>query len=174
MLKNLSYNPVQHYLPRDMKERCIELDMQDYWKEWENVRLSDVSRQLSVGIYEFFDLNQDMLVETLCKNRIINQYPFRPPGLKEYFESPEKHMSPYGVCDHYTQIIHQYRHLLFDPAHSYVIVVCEITKKEQPETGGWRWRKWGPYIGNHHISYEYLYDEPEVESVYCYRIFEIE
>lgn len=82
-------------------------------------------------------------------------------------------IGPYGVCDTYDQILEQCPELKDDPARAFVIFLCKVSKDDQPSSGGWRWHKWGEYIGTHKPECEYLYDEPVVEAVFCYHIYEI-
>lgn len=79
--------------------------------------------------------------------------------------------SEYGVCDDYRQILEQCPDILSSD-RQFVITLAEMCKSDQPDWGGWRWHKWGPYIGVHEPQCEYLYDEPEIEQVYCYHIYE--
>ena len=37
----------------------------------------------------------------------------------------------------------------------------------------WRWHKWGPYIGTKEPKCEYLYDEPEIDKVVIFELYEI-
>jgi hypothetical protein len=48
--------------------------------------------------------------------------------------------------------------------------LTEVRKDDQPKQGGWRWHKWGPYIGTHEKQFEYLADEEGIERVFCYHI----
>jgi len=42
-----------------------------------------------------------------------------------------------------------------------------------PSAGGWRWHKWGPYIGGGKPKCEYLDDETGFDDgVYCYHVYE--
>ena len=89
---------------------------------------------------------------------------------------------PYGVCDTPEQLLNIYD---FEKnERKLVIALTPIYKKDQPPEEGWRWHKWGPYIGNKRKMcncyprfsipvYEYLYDEPNVDLVYCFHIYEI-
>ena len=47
---------------------------------------------------------------------------------------------------------------------------------QEPGEGGWRWHKWGPYIGKHDIQCEYLADEDlsdiDQKYVVVFHIFE--
>ena len=38
---------------------------------------------------------------------------------------------------------------------------------------GWRWHKWGPYIGTQDPQCEYLADEPEIKEVFVYRFIQL-
>jgi len=49
-----------------------------------------------------------------------------------------------------------------------------IRKDLEPTDGGWRWHKWGEYIGTQNPQMEYIHDEPEIEKVYVYHIYELE
>jgi hypothetical protein len=79
----------------------------------------------------------------------------------------------YGVCDNYNQVLSEC-HLLVESDRKFVMSVTPILKSKQEERGGWRWHKWGPYIGIQKRSgCEYLYDEPDIEKVFCYHIIEL-
>lgn len=80
----------------------------------------------------------------------------------------------YGVADNYEQILEYYSSKVNDPKHNYVILLSEVRKDKQPSEHGWRWHKWGKYIGTQNPQYEYLYDEENIEKVYCYLICEVE
>ena len=79
--------------------------------------------------------------------------------------------SNYGVCDNYQQILEQCP-MLKESNRQFFITIKSVKKKEQSDWGGWRWHKWGAYIGTHEITTEYLYDEPIVEEVFVYHIYE--
>ena len=82
--------------------------------------------------------------------------------------------SPYGVCDEIEQVLTRYDKFLNDPDKKYCVSFTKISKSEQSESGGWRWHKWGEYIGTKTPQCEYLYDEGEdITEVYCYHIYEI-
>lgn len=78
----------------------------------------------------------------------------------------------YGVCDDWTQIIERWPEILTDPRRL-IITVTEVRRDEQPSDGGWRWHKWGEYIGTHEPQYEYLYDEEDIDRVFCFHIHEV-
>jgi len=113
------------------------------------------------GIYEIghFDFEYDF--EEKCRKWAnLNDL-----SLKEYFGS-------YGVCDNYRQILKQCPGLITSD-RKFVISITPVVKANQSEEGGWRWHKWGNYIGKLKPTTEYLYDEPLIDKVYVYVIYEL-
>lgn len=77
----------------------------------------------------------------------------------------------YGVADNIEQVIDFYNKLsgsIFSGNH--VISYFEVHKS--PECG-WRWHKWGPYIGVKNPTHEYLADEPDINKVVCFSIYKV-
>ncbi len=94
-----------------------------------------------------------------------------PEGLGE---EPEMYRGPYGVCDSVEDILRAYPILEASKTRQF-IVTMKLVKRDASRKGlggGWRWHKWGEYIGKQEQTTEYLDDEPNVEQVYCYHIFE--
>lgn len=77
----------------------------------------------------------------------------------------------YGVCDTPEQAVEGLG-LRARPERFFVSFV-EINKATQPSDGGWRWHKWGSYIGDHEPQCEYIHDEPEIEKVYTFHVYEL-
>jgi hypothetical protein len=84
----------------------------------------------------------------------------------------DRYISAYGVCDDYKQILEFVPEIIYSEDR-YVIGLTEVNKREEFSWGGWRWHKWGEYIGVQNPQEEYLYDEPVIEKVYCYHIYKI-
>lgn len=80
--------------------------------------------------------------------------------------------SPYGVADNIEQVKERFKEMI-DSDNSIVISLTEMRQDEQPEEGGWRWHKWGEYIGKQESQCEYLYDEPNIQSVYVFHVFPV-
>lgn len=95
------------------------------------------------------------------------------PNYRDFIFDPEKilSISEYGVCDTHTQILEQCPELQ-DPNREFLIILTPVKKQNQSSEGGWRWHKWGPYIGDKKPQCEYLYDEPRIEEVFVYHIYE--
>lgn len=77
----------------------------------------------------------------------------------------------YGVCDNVEQLLAHYPELEMSE-RKFVVTMTSVKKSEQPGDGGWRWHKWGEYIGTQDPQYEYLYDEKNIEEVFCFHIYE--
>jgi len=75
-----------------------------------------------------------------------------------------------GVCDNAEQVIEKYK--LNDSELQFTVVLTPIKRCEQPANDGWRWHKWGKYIGAQYPMAEYIYDEVAIELVYVFHIFE--
>lgn len=76
----------------------------------------------------------------------------------------------YGVCDSPEQVVERLR--LNEDPRKLVVALVRIDKDSEPENGGWRWHKWGAYIGDKKPQCEYLYDEPDIHTVYTYHVYE--
>jgi len=79
----------------------------------------------------------------------------------------------YGVCDNHEQILKEYPELQECTDRNFVVLMTPIVKAEEPEKEGWRWHKWGDYIGDYEPQCEYIHDEPLIEKVYVYHIYEV-
>ena len=77
----------------------------------------------------------------------------------------------YGVCDSVENLLERIPELVTSE-REFVVLLTEIDRDTQPEEGGWRWHKWGDYIGTQTPTCEYIYDEPIIDLVYCYHIYE--
>jgi hypothetical protein len=80
----------------------------------------------------------------------------------------------FGVCDDVEQILAHHPDIKESAQRFVVGVILFIKKLEQPRGlnyGGWRWHKWGEYIGTQKPQCEYLGDEPEIEQVYVYQVY---
>lgn len=94
-----------------------------------------------------------------------------PAHMKESSYDGLVDRNPYGVCDNADQLLKHFPELEASD-RQFVVTLTEIRKDEQPRNGGWRWHKWGPYIGNHTPEHEYLYDEEDIDVVFVYHIYE--
>jgi hypothetical protein len=133
-------------------------------KRWGNLRSTvrrsihgSLPKQLQPGVYLIHHFNLDFLLHDA--------------GYR-YDMYPELPINAYGVCDTVEQVLEQSG--IADLPERYVVSLTEIRRDEEPEWGGWRWHKWGPYIGTRTPTTEYLHDEPEIDRVYVYHIYRVE
>lgn len=75
--------------------------------------------------------------------------------------APDYNKQTYGVADNIEQIKEYYMEEIADPDKKYFIYVTPVfqEKGKKGKGGGWRWHKWGEYIGKLNPQYEYLDDE---------------
>jgi hypothetical protein len=93
--------------------------------------------------------------------------PNADPG--DCYPLPSWDLPEYGVCDSPEQWREKYGAIFEADPHHWCIGFTLISKADQSPQGGWRWHKWGEYIGTKTPQYEYIYDEgPEIEQVYCF------
>lgn len=67
----------------------------------------------------------------------------------------------YGVADDIEQIKEYYKEEVADKNKKYAIALTPVwqDKNNKGKGGGWRWHKWGEYIGKLNPKHEYLDDE---------------
>lgn len=80
-------------------------------------------------------------------------------------------VSTYGVCDSPEQLLARYD-FEADPRTLFISMV-EIRRENEPPDGGWRYHKWGDYIGTQNPQQEYLYDDKHIERVWTYHVYEL-
>lgn len=122
--------------------------------------------QLESGVYEInhFNGEHELNREHGWAVDLDHQYPKLVNSGGGWFGS-------YGVCDHYQQVLEQCP-MLITSDREFVVFVTAIHQDDEPEEGGWRWHKWGEYIGTQNPMCEYLYDELYIDLVYTYHICE--
>ena len=97
--------------------------------------------------------------------------------IKEVYWDIDRPIVGYGVADNASQVIKHFKKLekkyKIDLGDC-VIALRPIAKKWQPSDGGWRWHKWGEYIGVKKPQCEYIYDEDDsINFVWCYQLFQV-
>ena len=103
-----------------------------------------------------------------ANDQTINLGPFKHHHLVN-----QDYLHCYGVCDSPDQFIERYEKLLEEDPRRLFVTFFKVEKRRQPKRGGWRWHKWGPYIGDKDPQHEYIRDEDDtIKVVYCYQIRE--
>jgi hypothetical protein len=57
--------------------------------------------------------------------------------------------------------------------YGFVLLLTPIVNEHNHAWGGWRWHKWGEYIGHHKIEHEYLNDEEGVDFVFVWKLIPV-
>lgn len=135
----------------------FDIELKDKFKEMKFI--ADSKNEDTTGVY-VCSLNEANLLKLYSNYEIVRTY-------------GAFHM--YGVCDNATQVLSYYRKNIefFDKNKTYIIMLTPIFKKNESKNGGWRWCKWGQYIGVQNPKSEYLYDEDDIDMVYVFDIKEI-
>lgn len=94
----------------------------------------------------------------------------------EIFGNSEK--ITYGVADTIEQIKEYYREEIVDRENNYVLALTPVwqERENKGKGGGWRWHKWGEYIGKLNPKCEYLDDEEfgeDFEYIIIFRIYQV-
>jgi hypothetical protein len=137
--------------------------------------LTDLKLQsnLPPELNDLIECNPVRVSKGIYKNtgfNLHNQVNRKEWGSPYQFADIDPNIPTHGVADSIEQFVEKYDKLLEDSPHEYVVGFQTVRKNEQSSTGGWRWHKWGEYIGVHKITTEYLYDEPVVEEVVCFSV----
>ena len=159
MLVNLEFDP-----ERSIWEGLEEKFLEDMDERTRALKEKDILVKLADGIYEYWDCNPIIL-----------------PRYKIHHDIDDENgrfigLLPYGVADNYKQILerdYEVRQYINDPNKKYILQLHYISKASQPDWGGWRWHKWGTYIGDFEPKNEYLYDEEGIDGVFVYNICEV-
>lgn len=136
-------------------------------------------KEVEPGIY-LTGLNFNHNIEQYTDFKTVNAYDrLGKDGIPKKYEPDssmgnyfEETISTYGVADNVEQIKERYKDQIASDA-PIVISLTEMCKENQPEDGGWRWHKWGEYIGTQNPQCEYLYDEPEIDSVFVFHVYSV-
>ncbi|MCQ2209706.1 MAG: hypothetical protein MJZ34_05390 [Paludibacteraceae bacterium] len=98
-----------------------------------------------------------------CSRKYAKDY--KSDSLLDFIET-------YGVADNIAQIK---KFIKKQEAKGYdfgecLISITPILRHLEPSSDGWRWHKWGRYIGNFKHKHEYIYNENGIDCVLCFEI----
>lgn len=86
----------------------------------------------------------------------------------------EEVLSSYIVCDNIEQALEYWEGAINNTDNEFLIAGMPIVKEHEPEHDGWRWHKWGKYIGTQNPKHEYIRDEEDINEVICFNIYWVE
>ena len=95
-------------------------------------------------------------------------------GFRNWNANSEEYLSiDYGVADNIEQVKKKFKKQIAQKRNKYVIGFDVLKKNMQCENGGWRWHKWGEYIGKQKPQTEYLFDEPVIKEVIVFSVCKV-
>jgi hypothetical protein len=129
------------------------------------------AKKLATGIYEINHFSFDTLISKRGGNlRDEDDWVDMFWGDDAEKEPFDDYFS-YGVCDGLEQFLRtELGKKIVESPRKFCMSLTRVTKAGQGD-GGWRWHKWGPYIGEHEPTTEYLADEPKIDEVWVFHIF---
>ena len=147
----IDLTPIDSEVPRCTKilKEELNIDDNDLWKYIQ----SDPKLHEETGIYwTLLNFGFNFFEETSNGKLKIED---------EFWYDSTNDIGSYGVADNLEQIKNYYKQQIEDPDKKYFISVAPIFQEKENfgKGGGWRWHKWGPYIGNLNPKCEYLDDE---------------
>lgn len=122
-------------------------------------------KQIELGCYQITHHSGDMII-----------WGSNAPKLEYGYPEFEGELSCYGVCDTPKQFYEDFGDRLTNDPRPLTVFFTHIKKypENKGQGGGWRWHKWGPYVGYGIPTCEYLDDEELFENgVYTYHIYQV-
>lgn len=156
------------------KETVPEEDRVSYIKYIEDMH-SDLSQPYERdGVY-VTHAGEYMIFKIFTENDFVRQPMIGFSGKQSEFEGRKmwRNDLAYGLCDNAEQVIKKYPEIV-ESEKPYVIILRPFFREYEPAEQGFRYHKWGEYIGTQELRNEYLYDDEHVEYVCAFTIYEIE
>ena len=81
-------------------------------------------------------------------------------------ESSGRFWPGYGLADTHLQILEYFKESPFIKTDiPYCVLMQKVFRIMQPEHNGFRYHKWGPYIGEQELLHEYLADDTHIDKI---------
>jgi hypothetical protein len=119
-----------------------------------------IVKRLGIGQYEIDGFNSDILLYDENNYDLVEGLPIESEG----------------VCDSPEQLMELAGEAIQNDKRSLAVFFTYVSKDpfNRGMGGGWRWHKWGEYVGKGTPTTEYLDDEDEFENgVYVFSISEV-
>lgn len=193
----------EEFLKELKEEGTIEdLDFDYYrnkFKEWtlitkdnypEDIILEEDSKDLDItGIY-MSDLNGHYDIEDLTnfnevdEFELIDKYKFFPMNgvsdnasqVKNYLNKIINiYLNGTSKDEYFFEGQGLFNLIKNEPNYQFILLLTPIINNHDKSSwGGWRWHKWGEYIGKHNPQYEYLDHEDGIDYVLVWKLCPIE
>ncbi len=183
-------------IPDHLKGKCTVLKMMDGYRILSTINDEDLEFNIYMVKHGFYncislEMMSDMFspVKLICPDCLTSDGQFLNVNRNDSLENKEltrkkiinvlsngdrHHIHTHGVADSIEQIENYYAKFINSPDIKIAIGLQFVYKENQEPQGGWRWHKWGPYIGNMKPQCEYIADEPDIDTVICFQLYVVE
>ena len=126
-------------------------------------------KQVEPGVYEAFSHNFGFIVDELEVSGIKFDAWF------DSADSPHQWGASNVTCDNVDQAKKHWQSHVDDPQKEFVLVLSPVhcSPENAGQGRGFRWSKWGPYIGTQEIKHEFLDDEVGIDKVFLASIIQV-
>lgn len=140
--------------------------------------LEDDTRTVFKGCY-WTGLNPENLIEYATNYTFYRRYPSLAYGvsdnasqvLNNLEHALEIYLTKDSTHDFFTRGKRLYKFLTERPDAVYLIGFTPIFNHHNGASGGWRWHKWGTYLGKHTPKCEYLDEETNIDYVLIWHLY---
>jgi len=179
MLVNLT--PSRKYRSEMEKHKRILRHYGFSRNEVKEINFSNIFKSTNYNGVYYSTVSNETEINSWCRQNATNYKLFRKmQKLKESGTTSEelinfeKNAWDYGVADNIQQVLEYYASR--DPKiykGNHVIFINKVKQNPDEPCSGWRWHKWGKYIGYQNPQCEYLNDETDIEEVVCFSIYKV-
>lgn len=140
--------------------------------------LEDDTRTVFKGCY-WTGLNPENLIEYATNYTFYRRYPSLAYGVSDNASQVldnlkhalEIYLTKDSTHDFFTRGKRLYKYLTKYPDAVYLIGFTPIFNHHNGASGGWRWHKWGRYLGKHTPQCEYLDEEKNIDYVLIWHLY---
>lgn len=140
--------------------------------------LEDDTRTDFKGCY-WTNLNPENLINHATHYELYKRYTHLAYGVSDnatqvldnLYHALETYLTKDNTYDFFTRGKRLYKFLTGHPDAVYFIRFTPVFNHHNGAIGGWRWRKWGTYLGKHTPQYEYLDEEENIDYVLLWHLY---
>jgi hypothetical protein len=122
----------------------------------------DYAQTLRPGVFQ---------ISHFSSNDLLKEWEHYPEFPDVDTDEGSIYRSSRGVCDNVDQVLRLYPELE-SSERQFIVTLTAIERATQPRSGGWRWSKWGEYIGTQKPENDYIYDDRHIDGVHVFHIYE--
>lgn len=151
-------------------------------EEWKEETFNDLIVPYSQWLDAITDEDveeYDLHLDTLKREELAGCYLSDPNVASHLFDQltfhkfAKRRAVKSGICDNASQVINKHSKIVKDKNKKYIIFLSPVFKCDQQVGTGFRWSRYGKYIGVQDQSEKLLVDEPYIEFIFKYSIYEI-